>query len=139
MTREPAPKSSWKRANTGDTSLGINKMKEGDDIDASWQRLRITINLCLPQRNKNLTPQASSENQPSTIRSSSLVDATSMSNNNVVVFSGGSAANSLTDVFDHLMQTKQCGLSYVIPISDNGGSTSELIRVFGGPGMFDDL
>jgi hypothetical protein len=25
-------------------------------------------------------------------------------------------------------------LSYIIPISDNGGSSSELIRVFGGPG-----
>lgn len=28
-------------------------------------------------------------------------------------------------------------LSYVIPISDNGGSSSELIRVFGGPGIGD--
>ena len=25
----------------------------------------------------------------------------------------------------------------IIPISDNGGSTSELIRVFGGPGIGD--
>lgn len=52
----------------------------------------------------------------------------------VVVFSGGSAANSLVDVFNNLSSTT-CPLSYVIPISDNGGSTSELIRVFGGPGM----
>lgn len=52
----------------------------------------------------------------------------------IVVFSGGSAANSLVDVFQAVRENKQCRLSYVIPISDNGGSSSELIRVFGGPG-----
>lgn len=29
------------------------------------------------------------------------------------------------------------GASSIIPISDNGGSSSELIRVFGGPGIGD--
>jgi hypothetical protein len=54
----------------------------------------------------------------------------------IVVFSGGSAANNLVDVFKTVREDKKCPLSYVIPISDNGGSSSELIRVFGGPGMF---
>jgi hypothetical protein len=53
----------------------------------------------------------------------------------VVVFSGGSAANSLVDVFNGIVEENRCQLTYVIPISDNGGSSSELIRVFGGPGM----
>lgn len=52
----------------------------------------------------------------------------------IVVFSGGSAANNLVDVFNTVREEKRCPLSYVIPISDNGGSSSELIRVFGGPG-----
>lgn len=52
----------------------------------------------------------------------------------IVVFSGGSAANNLVDVFESVREVNQCTLSYVIPISDNGGSSSELIRVFGGPG-----
>jgi hypothetical protein len=52
----------------------------------------------------------------------------------IVVFSGGSAANNLVDVFKVVRENKKCHLSYVIPISDNGGSSSELIRVFGGPG-----
>ncbi|KAF2281127.1 UPF0052-domain-containing protein [Westerdykella ornata] len=52
----------------------------------------------------------------------------------IVVFSGGSAANSLVDVFGAVRENRRCPLSYVIPISDNGGSSSELIRVFGGPG-----
>lgn len=52
----------------------------------------------------------------------------------IVVFSGGSAANNLVDVFNHVVKSRRCRLDYVIPISDNGGSTSELIRVFGGPG-----
>jgi len=55
----------------------------------------------------------------------------------IVVFSGGSAANSLVDVFNSLRESKDCPLSYIIPISDNGGSSSELIRVFGGPGIGD--
>lgn len=55
----------------------------------------------------------------------------------IVVFSGGSAANSLVDVFNEVMENNKCSLSYVIPISDNGGSSSEIIRVFGGPGIGD--
>lgn len=55
----------------------------------------------------------------------------------IVVLSGGTAANSLVDVFNELVQKLHCTLSYIIPISDNGGSSSELIRVFGGPGIGD--
>jgi 2-phospho-L-lactate transferase CofD len=58
-------------------------------------------------------------------------------NRGIVVFSGGSAANNLVDVFSTVRESKDCPLSYVIPISDNGGSSSELIRVFGGPGIGD--
>ncbi|PHH90529.1 hypothetical protein CDD83_3371 [Cordyceps sp. RAO-2017] len=55
----------------------------------------------------------------------------------LVVFSGGSAANSLVDVFERVRDANRASLSYVMPISDNGGSTSEIIRVFGGPGIGD--
>ena len=51
----------------------------------------------------------------------------------IVVFSGGTAANSLVDVFNKILGKRGCPLQYIIPISDNGGSSSELIRVFGGP------
>jgi len=57
----------------------------------------------------------------------------------IVVFSGGSAANSLVDVFNDLREANHCALCYVIPVSDNGGSSSELIRVFGGPGASKQL
>ena len=52
----------------------------------------------------------------------------------IVVFGGGTATNSLVDVFENLRRSRNCALQYIIPISDNGGSSSELIRVFGGPG-----
>ncbi|KAI0008075.1 UPF0052-domain-containing protein [Xylariaceae sp. FL0662B] len=55
----------------------------------------------------------------------------------IVVFGGGTATNSLVDVFESLRENRHCSLSYIIPISDNGGSSSELIRVFGGPGIGD--
>ena len=58
-------------------------------------------------------------------------------NRGIVGFSGGSAANSLVDVFNAVRESKECLLSYIIPISDNGGSSSELIRIFGGPGIGD--
>ncbi|PYI08978.1 UPF0052 domain protein [Aspergillus sclerotiicarbonarius CBS 121057] len=58
-------------------------------------------------------------------------------NRGLVVFSGGSAANNLVDVFHSVRESKHCPLSYIIPISDNGGSSSELIRIFGGPGIGD--
>lgn len=62
---------------------------------------------------------------------------TSTPTRKIVIFSGGSAANSLVDVFNEVIEVNSCSLSYVIPISDNGGSSSELIRVFGGPGIGD--
>ncbi|KAJ5800057.1 uncharacterized protein N7518_002125 [Penicillium psychrosexuale] len=58
-------------------------------------------------------------------------------NRGIVVISGGSAANNLVDVFNAVRENKNCPLSYIIPISDNGGSSSELIRIFGGPGIGD--
>lgn len=58
-------------------------------------------------------------------------------NRGIVIFSGGSAANNLVDVFNAVRESKDCSLTYVIPISDNGGSSSELIRIFGGPGIGD--
>lgn len=51
----------------------------------------------------------------------------------IAVFSGGTAANFLVDVFDQIVTRRGRALRYIIPISDNGGSSSELIRVFGGP------
>ena len=63
--------------------------------------------------------------------------AKSLMTRKLVVFSGGSAANSLVDVFEDVINNNSCSLTYVIPISDNGGSSSELIRVFGGPGIGD--
>ncbi len=49
------------------------------------------------------------------------------------LFSPGTAANSLVDVFNKIVEKRRCQLNYVIPISDNGGSSSELIRFIGGP------
>lgn len=53
--------------------------------------------------------------------------------NSVVVFSGGTATNDITHVFNSL----SADITYVLPILDNGGSTSEIIRVIGGPAIGD--
>ncbi|CAL9729974.1 hypothetical protein MOUN0_I03554 [Monosporozyma unispora] len=56
---------------------------------------------------------------------------------NLVIFSGGTATNSLTPSFYNLTVTKDHELTYILPISDNGGSTSEILRVLGGPAIGD--
>ena len=56
---------------------------------------------------------------------------------NLVVFSGGTATNSLTPSFYNLTVKKDHELTFVLPISDNGGSTSEILRVLGGPAIGD--
>ncbi|SCU90732.1 LAME_0E09824g1_1 [Lachancea meyersii CBS 8951] len=52
---------------------------------------------------------------------------------NLVVLSGGTAANALLPAFEALSNE----LSFILPISDNGGSTSEILRVLGGPAIGD--
>lgn len=75
--------------------------------------------------------------RPPLARLSSSPGPSPQSKSGIVVFSGGSATNSLVDVFEGVRAANAAAtLSYVIPISDNGGSTSEIIRVFGGPGVF---
>ena len=56
----------------------------------------------------------------------------------LVILSGGSAANNLIDVFTTLcMDQRRRGLDFILPISDNGGSSSAILNVFGGPGIGD--
>ncbi|AOA61085.1 hypothetical protein PP7435_CHR1-1189 [Komagataella phaffii CBS 7435] len=49
------------------------------------------------------------------------------------VISGGTSTNELVNLFESISNS----VSYILPISDNGGSTSELIRVIGGPAIGD--
>ncbi|SMN22196.1 similar to Saccharomyces cerevisiae YNL011C Putative protein of unknown function [Maudiozyma saulgeensis] len=55
----------------------------------------------------------------------------------VVVFSGGTATNSLTPCFTNIANIAGSEVTYVLPISDNGGSTSEILRILGGPAIGD--
>lgn len=50
-----------------------------------------------------------------------------------IVFSGGSACNFITSTFQSITPS----VCYVLGVSDNGGSTSELLRVLGGPSIGD--
>ncbi|KAK9762283.1 hypothetical protein K7432_012138 [Basidiobolus ranarum] len=55
------------------------------------------------------------------------------STRSIFVFSGGSACNSLCQA----LQSLTINISYVLGVSDNGGSTSEILRVTGGPSIGD--
>ncbi|TPX61619.1 hypothetical protein PhCBS80983_g00900 [Powellomyces hirtus] len=60
------------------------------------------------------------------------ISATS-SPRSIAVFSGGSAMNT----FVTLLQSATDDTAYIMPVSDDGGSTSEIIKVLGGPGIGD--
>ncbi|CAG8731762.1 20302_t:CDS:2 [Racocetra persica] len=51
----------------------------------------------------------------------------------LVVISGGTACNLIVNT----LQDITTDVSYVLGLSDNGGSTSEILRVLGGPGIGD--
>ncbi|KAJ1556980.1 hypothetical protein HK405_001208, partial [Cladochytrium tenue] len=51
----------------------------------------------------------------------------------IAVFSGGTAANA----FVSMLQAITDNVCYILPVSDDGGSTSEIARVVGGPGIGD--
>lgn len=51
----------------------------------------------------------------------------------ILVIGGGTATNSVVGVFGSLATN----ITYVLPISDNGGSSSEILRVLGGPAIGD--
>ncbi|KAG5460509.1 MAG: hypothetical protein BJ554DRAFT_7435, partial [Olpidium bornovanus] len=51
----------------------------------------------------------------------------------ITIFSGGTAGNALVPVIDRLT----ANATYVLGVSDNGGSTSEILRVLGGPAIGD--
>jgi hypothetical protein len=51
----------------------------------------------------------------------------------IVVFSGGTAWNCLASALSQ--DGRNC--AYILPVSDDGGSTSEIRRVFGGPAIGD--
>ncbi len=51
----------------------------------------------------------------------------------LVVFSGGTAFNS---VAGHMRQLTT-RIAHVLPVSDDGGSTAEIVRVLGGPAVGD--
>ena len=51
----------------------------------------------------------------------------------IVVFSGGTGGNAIVPA----IQAISHNVTYILPISDNGGSTSEILRVLGGIGVGD--
>ncbi|RKP00232.1 hypothetical protein CXG81DRAFT_2056, partial [Caulochytrium protostelioides] len=50
-----------------------------------------------------------------------------------VAFSGGSALNPFVHTLQHITDNA----AYIMPVSDDGGSTSEIIKAVGGPGIGD--
>ncbi|KAG0703043.1 UPF0052-domain-containing protein [Suillus ampliporus] len=62
-------------------------------------------------------------------RNNQVPDTSSHSKPSFLVISGGSGGNSICAAFENAC--------YVLPVSDDGGSSSEIIRVLGGPSIGD--
>ncbi|KAF9263103.1 UPF0052-domain-containing protein [Marasmius fiardii PR-910] len=59
------------------------------------------------------------------------IQASGKSKNSFVVISGGTGGNAICTAFD------SANAYFVLPVSDDGGSSSEIIRVLGGPSIGD--
>jgi 2-phospho-L-lactate transferase/gluconeogenesis factor (CofD/UPF0052 family) len=57
-------------------------------------------------------------------------------NMHTVVISGGTATNHILDAFATSSSTNNT-TTYILPVSDNGGSSAEILRVFGGSAIGD--
>lgn len=57
----------------------------------------------------------------------------SQENIKIAILGGGTATNELVSLF----KSVSTNITYILPILDNGGSTSELIRITGGPAIGD--
>ncbi|KAJ9100888.1 hypothetical protein QFC20_005377 [Naganishia adeliensis] len=92
--------------------------------------------------NDNPTPSNTHENRPSTpvmirlnddlreLRIASEPRIAKRSKGSYIVVSGGTAANDFVQAFG-----KDC--AFVLPVSDDGGSSSEILRCLGGPSIGD--
>ncbi|KAG8761615.1 hypothetical protein FRC11_013504 [Ceratobasidium sp. 423] len=81
------------------------------------------------------TPQRSAGTPASTIAPSSVdlnppARPEDIDLGSFIVISGGTGCNAICEAFGR-------DASYVLPVSDNGGSSSEIIRVLGGPSIGD--
>ncbi|OSD05676.1 UPF0052-domain-containing protein [Trametes coccinea BRFM310] len=63
-------------------------------------------------------------------QSTELLEPTSSDETSFVVVSGGTGCNSICPAFGR-------AACYILPVSDDGGSSSEIIRVLGGPSIGD--
>lgn len=83
----------------------------------------------LPVQPANPSPQPVRSNN-SDIRprtSAQFITDTPESSPKITVISGGSGGNAICSAFDDAC--------FVLPVSDDGGSSSEIIRVLGGPSI----
>ena len=75
-----------------------------------------------------LSPSSSSELTATGVNQTSLENQSQdQAGHSYVVISGGTGGNSICSAFGNAC--------YVLPVSDDGGSSSEIIRVIGGPSI----
>lgn len=88
-----------------------------------------TLNLLLPPRSPHLDiPQAARQLEPPGLPVKESLEFGSTSSESYLVISGGTGCNAICAAFAQ-------SACYVLPVSDDGGSSSEIIRVLGGPSI----
>ncbi|GAA5859507.1 hypothetical protein JCM1840_004645 [Sporobolomyces johnsonii] len=80
----------------------------------------------LPSRPLPLASPASAQSTPRHLRQLAL------SAQRLVVIGGGTGCNAVLSAFQDSVRT-----TFIVPISDDGGSTAEVLRVLGGPALGD--
>ncbi|KAJ3008662.1 UNVERIFIED_CONTAM: hypothetical protein HDU68_003003, partial [Siphonaria sp. JEL0065] len=91
-----------------------------------------TLSLRVPT-NQDDTKSYTQPSNSATTSTSSPPSQTTRTPPSILIFSGGSAVSSFVPMFQKITDN----VCYVMPVSDDGGSTFEIVKVMGGPGIGD--
>ncbi|KAJ3305134.1 hypothetical protein HDU76_005057, partial [Blyttiomyces sp. JEL0837] len=127
------------------SASGLSKLGSIDDQPQQSQTTSSTSTASarkLPSYNSFVLPPERDSRKPA-FSNGSMHDAMtnpdpprqppSKDHRSMVIFSGGSAANHFVFMFQAITDN----ICYILPVSDDGGSTSEIVKVVGGPGIGD--
>ncbi|KAF8060950.1 hypothetical protein FPV67DRAFT_314882 [Lyophyllum atratum] len=109
-------------------SLTLPVSRQGDDLDSPGSSVfDLPIQSTTPNTLRNIT---SPRPHPSPrLELQITTDDAQKETPSFIVLSGGTGGNAICSAFTNA--------SYVLPVSDDGGSSSEIIRVLGGPSIGD--
>ena len=102
--------------------------------DARWTKDDVVVSTTNPTKTKqDILKKREKKKKTESKKNKKKKQKTGSSGSSLLLFSGGTAMNGICDA----LRDYTTSVTHVLPVSDDGGSTSEIIRVSGGPAVGD--